>query len=69
MNPPPLQCSAAVPLLTSFARRGFPFPPRYVTVNPNTYKVTGEFDSLDHWYRNTLRKEFAERYGLRGASS
>jgi hypothetical protein len=38
--------------------------PRYVTVDPSTYAVRGEFDSLDEWYRRALRAEYAARYGL-----
>src|SRR5262249_23782370 len=38
--------------------------PQYVTVDPRTYAVVGEFASLDEWYRSTLRTEYAGRYGL-----
>jgi hypothetical protein len=40
------------------------FAPHYVTLDPVTYVVTGEFGSLDHWYKSTVRNEFAERYRL-----
>jgi hypothetical protein len=39
--------------------------PEYVTVNQDTYNIEGEFQSLENWYRKTVRAEFAERYGLR----
>jgi hypothetical protein len=36
--------------------------PRYVALEHSTYAIAGEFESLDDWYRGTIRKEFAERY-------
>jgi hypothetical protein len=45
------------------------FFPHYVTVDPVTYAVTQEFESLDHWYKTTVRNEFGERYGLVGQST
>src|SRR5262245_3334346 len=39
--------------------------PHYVTLDPDSYVATREFDSLDDWYRNTVRDEFGARYGLK----
>lgn len=39
--------------------------PRYLLVDRESYAATGEFESLDDWYRRTVREEFAARYGLR----
>ncbi len=36
---------------------------RYVTLRED-YSIGSSFDSFDDWYRNTLRLEFAARYGL-----
>ena len=36
----------------------------WVTLQPTTYEETGEFDSMEEWYRSVLRIEFAQRYGL-----
>lgn len=38
--------------------------PCYVTLNSHTYAVIDAFSSLQEWYEGTVRKEFAERYGL-----
>lgn len=36
---------------------------KYVVLGPS-YEATGAYDSLDDWYRATLRAEFAIRYGI-----
>jgi hypothetical protein len=38
--------------------------PRYVTVDPERFSVEVTYPSLDAWYRQTVRLEFWERYGL-----
>lgn len=39
--------------------------PRYVILDEDTFKVIKCFSSIEEWYNNTLRKEYAERYGVR----
>ena len=39
--------------------------PRFVVLDRTSWAVTQAFASLDGWYRGTLRREYAERYGLR----
>lgn len=40
--------------------------PRYVILNKDTFEVIRSFNSIEEWYINTLRKEYAERYGMTG---
>jgi len=40
--------------------------PYYISMGTEKYSVVGEFDDLDSWYCATVRKEYAERYGLAG---
>jgi len=37
---------------------------KYVLLDKTSYKDIQEFISFDEWYKNTIRKEFAERYDL-----
>ncbi|HEY3974959.1 MAG TPA: hypothetical protein VGM18_18275 [Candidatus Sulfotelmatobacter sp.] len=37
----------------------------YANLHGDSYEVRSTFKSLDDWYSNFLRKEYAERYGLR----
>jgi len=37
---------------------------RFVMLTTGGYVVQDFFDSMDEWYRQTLREEFGERYGL-----
>jgi hypothetical protein len=39
-------------------------PPRYVILDESTFEVIEYFETIEEWYCNTLRKEYAERYGL-----
>lgn len=36
----------------------------YIQIGEDDYAVKSEYDSFETWYCNTLRKEYAERYGL-----
>ena len=38
--------------------------PRYVILNEDNFEVIKSFNSLEEWYSSTLRKEYAERYGM-----
>lgn len=38
--------------------------PEYVTMDEDSFKVTGEYDSLDDWYTRTIRKEYGQAYKL-----
>jgi len=38
--------------------------PQYVTVDGESFTVTGEYESLDDWYKGTIRDEFGRRYKL-----
>lgn len=38
-----------------------------VVLDPETYRETARFTSLDDWYRQQIRREFADRYGLDGS--
>ena len=35
-----------------------------VVFKPESYEVAQRFDTFNHWYHQTLRSEYAERYGL-----
>ena len=37
---------------------------RLVILKPETFEVAQWFDTFNAWYQNTLRSEYAERYGL-----
>jgi hypothetical protein len=37
---------------------------RLVTLDPASYQVMSTFDTFGAWYQNTLRSEYASRYGL-----
>lgn len=37
---------------------------RLVILKPKTFEVAQRFDTFNAWYQNTLRSEYAERYGL-----
>ena len=37
---------------------------RLITVNPETYQIEHRFDTFNEWYQETIRSEYAERYGL-----
>ena len=37
----------------------------YVELERASFQVVRRFGSLDEWYQNTLRAEYAQRYGLR----
>lgn len=37
---------------------------RLVVLEPESFEVTMWFDTFNTWYRNTLRSEYAQRYGL-----
>ncbi|MFZ1517725.1 MAG: SMI1/KNR4 family protein [Ignavibacteriaceae bacterium] len=37
---------------------------KYVLLEKNNYTVISEFISFNEWYANTIRDEFAVRYGL-----
>jgi hypothetical protein len=38
---------------------------RLVTLKADSYDVDRSFDTFSEWYRENLRSEYAERYGLR----
>ena len=40
--------------------------PHYVSLSTDTFDMKAEFGDLDAWYLQTLRKEYAQRYGLEG---
>ena len=35
-----------------------------IVLEPETFGETGRFASVDDWYRQLIRREFADRYGL-----
>lgn len=37
---------------------------RLVVFKPDSYEVANWFDTFNEWYQNTLRSEYADRYGL-----
>ena len=37
---------------------------RLVVLKPESFEVSHWFDTFNAWYQNTLRSEYAERYGL-----
>jgi hypothetical protein len=37
---------------------------RLVVLKPESFEVAHSFDTFNAWYQNTLRSEYAERYGL-----
>jgi hypothetical protein len=37
---------------------------RLVILKPETFEVALWFGTFNAWYQNTLRSEYAERYGL-----
>jgi hypothetical protein len=39
--------------------------PRYVVLDRTSWATSQAFASLNDWYRGTLRREYAQRYGLR----
>lgn len=41
--------------------------PQYLLLN-NHYAIIGEYVNFEQWYRNSIRAEFADRYGLQSAS-
>jgi len=39
--------------------------PKYVILDEETFEVVSSFSSLEEWYDNVLRTEYAERYGMK----
>ena len=37
---------------------------RLVVLKPESFELEQSFDTFNAWYQNTLRREYAERYGL-----